>query len=89
MSNDAQSIFDEGLAHYQEGAFVQAEEAFKRGLALDQQAWEMRFYLGMTYARQGKMREAKQEFLSVRDMCPTPEIRNRAAAAFVAMTAPK
>ncbi len=86
MNSEAISNFDEGVASYQAGLFLEAEDALKRGLAQDQMAWKMRFYLAMTYARLGKSREARLEFMSVRDFCPDPDMRNRATTAFTALT---
>jgi Flp pilus assembly protein TadD len=82
----AKQYFDVALQAYREGQFNEAISAFQQGLQLDKNAWEMRLYLGMAHARLGNSREAKQEFLSVRDFASDPEMRKKANAAFQALT---
>jgi Flp pilus assembly protein TadD len=82
----AKEYFSAGMLAYQQGNFPQAIEDFLHGLQWEQQNWDTRLYLGMAYARLGKLREAKQEFLSVRDMSLDPELRRKAAAALTALT---
>lgn len=82
----AKQHFDAGLQAYRDGRFADAVSAFQQGLQIDKNHWEMRLYLGMAHARLGNSREAKQEFLSVRDFASDPEIRRKANAAFQALT---
>jgi Flp pilus assembly protein TadD len=77
----ATDCFNSALEAYRNGDFGQAVAAFLLGLQEDKNNWGMRLYLGMTYARLGNTREAKQEFLLVRDMSPDPELRKKAASA--------
>lgn len=85
MTQTARQYFDEALDFYRNSEFDKALTSFTLGLAIDGNAWEMRMYLGMTCARLGHLREAKKEFLSVRDLCPDPELRRRAGSAVAAM----
>lgn len=85
MTQQAKSMFDQGVEHYRAGQFPEAETLLKNGLDLEPNNWQMRFYLAMTYSRQEKHRQAKQEFMSIRDLCPDAELRKRASAAFAAI----
>jgi Flp pilus assembly protein TadD len=82
----AQSCYDAGLEAYRNGDFSFAVTSFLVGLEKDKTHWEMRLYLGMAYARMGSQREAKNEFITVRDFSPDAELRRKANAALAAMT---
>lgn len=86
MNTEAQKFFDQGVEHYRTGSFAEAEDALKQGLDLEATAWQMRFYLAMALTRQDKTRQAKQEFMAIRDFCPDNELRKRATAAISAIT---
>jgi Flp pilus assembly protein TadD len=81
----AQSCFEAGLQAYRTGDFNFAVTSFLLGLEKDKTHWEMRLYLGMAYCRVGSLREAKNEFITVRDFSPDSELRRKANAAFQAM----
>jgi Flp pilus assembly protein TadD len=87
MAIEASDLLDEGLLHYQNGHFELAEHALSAGLAIARDSWEHRLYLAMTYARLNKMREAKKEFMSIRDLCMDQELRKRAEHALYALNA--
>lgn len=89
MDPTAQALFDEAVEHYRHERFQEAVDLLKRGLELEKNAWQMRFYLAMAYARQNKTREAKQEFMTMWDFCPDQELRRRAGAAITAMGTPQ
>jgi Flp pilus assembly protein TadD len=85
MNKEALRTFELGVQKYRSGNFAEAEELFRQSLELDSAAWEARFYLAMTLERMQRHREAKQEFMSIRDWCPAVEMRKRAATAFAAI----
>jgi cytochrome c-type biogenesis protein CcmH/NrfG len=85
MNQDLKRIFEQGVAKYRSGNLLEAELLFRQALELDHSAWEIRFYLAMALERQQKHREAKNEFMSIRDWCPAPDLRQRAATAFLAI----
>lgn len=87
MTQQAQSSLDAGVEHYRNGEFEQAVECLKLGLDVDKSNWKMRFYLAMSYSQLQKNREAKQEFITIRDFCPDPEMRKRATSALAAISA--
>ena len=85
MSSAGQEYFDKGVEAYRAGQFQDAATALSMGLKADQHAWSMRFYLAMCYTRLNQMQQAKQEFLSIRDLCPDVELRKKATTALAAM----
>jgi hypothetical protein len=87
MANEATDLLEEGLLHYQNGHFELAEHALSAGLKINNVAWDHRLYLAMTYARLNKMREAKQEFMNIRDFCGDLDLRKRAEHALYALNA--
>lgn len=85
MSSAGKEYFDAGVAAYRGGQFQDAVTAFSLGLKADQHAWDMRFYLAMCYTRLNQPKQAKQEFLAIRDLCPDLELRKKATSAVAAM----
>jgi Flp pilus assembly protein TadD len=85
MTSAGKEYFDTGVEAYRAGQFQDAATALSLGLALDQHAWSMRFYLAMCYTRLNQTKQAKQEFLSIRDLCPDLELRKKATSAVAAM----
>jgi hypothetical protein len=81
------NFFESGLQAYRAGDFGNAVMIFIKGLEEDKDNWEMRLYLGMAYARLGHPREAKTEFLAVRDFARDPDHRKKANAALQALSA--
>lgn len=85
MNPQAEAIFAAGVEQYRSGLFEQAAQSLKQGLQLSGDNWQMRFFLAMSYARMDRVREAKTEFLSIRDCCPDPTLRERARTAIMAL----
>lgn len=86
MNQHEESLLDHGVTCYRNGQFALAVDALKRGLEVDKSNWQMRFYLAMSYTRMDMPREAKQEFITIRDFCPDAELRKRATSAISALT---
>jgi Flp pilus assembly protein TadD len=81
-------LFYQGLQAYQDGEMDSAIKSFLGVLSVAPSEWECRFYLAMAYGRAGKTLEAKREFMSVRDLCPEPDLRRKASSAFQLLASP-
>lgn len=85
MNTDARLLINQGLLAYQEGNFAAAVGPLAQGLKLEPDDWQNRFVLAMAYGRAGMCREARQEFMTIRDICPDAEMRRKAGTAVAAL----
>ncbi len=85
MNTDGRQFINQGLLSYQEGDFAAAVGSLSQGLKLMPNDWQNRFVLAMAYGRAGMMRESRQEFMTIRDICPDADLRRKAATAVTAL----
>jgi Flp pilus assembly protein TadD len=89
MISSENQEFATGLAAFKNGEFLLAIDHLQAALEENPSDWTAKFYLAMCLAQAGETREARFHFMSIRDLCPQAEMRQRASTAVAALNAMK
>jgi Flp pilus assembly protein TadD len=89
MISSEKELFTTGVVAYKNGDYRLAIDNLQAALEENPSDWAAKFYLAMCLAQSGQTRDAKYHFMSVRDLCPDSDMRQRAATAVVALNSMK
>ena len=67
----ANLYFNLGLSYYFSGDYLLARENFERVTQLDSYYPDAHYFLGLVYRKEGKITEAKEEFIREVNLDPT------------------
>jgi Flp pilus assembly protein TadD len=86
MTDDEKASIDAQLATsalqaFRDEDYQTAVKNFVELLGRDGKRWECRLYLAMAYGKLGKLSQANQEFDTIAQWCPNPELKEKAKLA--------
>jgi Flp pilus assembly protein TadD len=86
ISPDSQQFFNAGVMAYKSGQYSQAIELLRGAVDNDPSDWMAKLYLAMCLAKNSQTHEALSLFMTIRDLCPDRELRQRAGSAYFALS---
>jgi Flp pilus assembly protein TadD len=86
VSPDSQQFFNAGVTAYKSGQYSEAIELLRTAVDNDSSDWMAKLYLAMCLAKNNQTREALKLFMTIRDLCPDRELRQRAGSAYFAIS---
>jgi Flp pilus assembly protein TadD len=74
------ALGNSAIAAYQAGDLHYAIDCFRKSLKSNPFDWHLRLFLAMSYAKVGRLMEARLEFMDIREFANDPDLRARAAS---------
>jgi Flp pilus assembly protein TadD len=85
MASPDSQAFTNAVIAYKSGNYAEAISLLHDELQRDPNDWTAMFYLAMCLASNKQSHEALIAFGKIRDLCPDPGLRQRAASAYFAL----